>query len=192
MYKKKRVSPLLRATGIIGVVAALVTGVTYAALQSQATLTDNTISSGTASLLINNTENATAEGATDTGFNFTGVIPGGASSNSHNFTLHNTGTTPLKINVGMPALPTWTVTPSGSVDNTKVTLNITCTGPSLTLNTTVQTAWFSTAPMTGTLGAGETASCTANVSMDAAAFTGSNAASSNFNLIFTGTAAVAS
>lgn len=188
MYKKHKVNPLLRATGVIGVVAAMVTGVTFAALQSQATLTDNTISSGTAELLINNTENEGVEGATDTGFNFTGAIPGGAASNSHNFTLHNTGTTPLTINVGMPALPTWTVTPSGSVDNTKVALNITCTGPSLSVAATVQNIWFSTAAMSGTLGVGETASCTAKVTMDAAAFTGTSASSSTFNLVFTGTA----
>ena len=180
-------NPMVRAVAVIGIVAGLTTAVTFAVLQSQATLTSNTISSGTAGLLVNNTANDTPEGATDTGFNFTGVVPGGSASDSHSFTLHNTGTAPLTIKVGMPALPTWTVTPSGTVDNTKVALNINCTGPTLTLADTVQNIWFSNSTMAGTLGVGETANCSANITMDAAAFTGESASSTVFDLTFTGT-----
>jgi hypothetical protein len=180
-------NPMTRAVMVIASIAALVTGVTFAALQSQATLTDNTIASGTAGLLINNTENGGDEGATDTGFLFAGVVPGGSASDSHTFTLHNTGTTPMTIKVGMPALPTWTVTPSGTVDNTKVAVNINCTGPTLALADTVQNIWFSNSTMSGTLAPNETAVCSANITMDAAAFTGEKATANNFDLTFTGT-----
>lgn len=43
--KINRISPIARAILVIGVVAALVTGVTFAALQNTATLTNNTINS---------------------------------------------------------------------------------------------------------------------------------------------------
>lgn len=192
MLSIRKINPLARAIGIIGAVMALVTGVTYAALQSQATLTDNTISSATADLQIDNMENngtnPQAFSDTDTGFAFTGVVPGGSASNSHSFQLKNNGTTPMTIKVGMPALPTWVVSPSGTVDNSKVMLNITCTGPTLTYNDFVQTIWSTGSSMSGTLGAGEVTACTTNVTMDSDAFTGESAASSTFNLIFTGTA----
>lgn len=52
MRKMRSISPLFQAVGVVGVVAGLATGVTFAALSSQATLTNNTISSASANLLI--------------------------------------------------------------------------------------------------------------------------------------------
>ncbi len=50
--KIPRINPALRAVGVISAVVVLVGGVTYAALQSSATLTNNTIAAADASLLL--------------------------------------------------------------------------------------------------------------------------------------------
>lgn len=184
-------SPIVRAVGVIGVVAALVTSVTYAALQSQATLTNNTISSATAGLSVNNTDDAAPGGATDVGFAFTGVVPGGASSSVGNFTLANDGTSDLDISVAVPTLPTWVVTPSGTVDNTKVTVAISCTAGSVTFAGSATLSSMNAGPVDltgGQLAQGQTATCTASISMAADAFTGSSATATDFDFVFTGTA----
>lgn len=76
-----RISPLARAILVIGAVTALVTGVTFAALQNTATLTNNTInsiSSENDGLLVDSDNNNTF-GKTDQGFAFHNINPGGSS-----------------------------------------------------------------------------------------------------------------
>jgi hypothetical protein len=99
MVLAQKISPLVRAVAVIGSVAALVSGVTFAALQSQATLTDNTISSATAGLVVNNqVGNDTTFSPAEPGFAFTNLIPGTASD-AKPFQLRNSGTVPLDVYV---------------------------------------------------------------------------------------------
>jgi hypothetical protein len=87
----RSINPVLRAVGIISAVAILVSGVTFAALQSQVTLTDNTISTaGAVGLQIDNLENETGPGTTDRGFEFADLVPGGGFSEAQQFALSNT------------------------------------------------------------------------------------------------------
>lgn len=194
MLNIRKINPAARAIGTVGAVVALAGGVTFAALQSQATLTGNTIASASATLLVSSTPACGAATGTfthsETGFAFTGLVPGGADSGAKNFCLKNTGTDNMTMNVVIPSLPTWTVTPSGSVDNSKVNLAFSCTGAGGTFSVTdnVNDIWFNTANLSGgTLNAGTTDACTVTASMTSSAFTGESASSTTFNLTFTGT-----
>lgn len=194
MQSLRSISPIVRAIGVIGAVAILVTSITYAALQSQATLTNNTIASATALLEVDNTDDAgSGFGGTDVGYAFTGIIPGGAGSNVGNFQLKNSSDTgvDMSVSVQVPTLPTWTVLPSGTVDDSKVTVDISCSDTDAIVYGVSDTlANINAAPveLTGdTLAAGDTATCTVSVSMDADAFSGTSASSDNFDFEFTGT-----
>lgn len=184
-----KLNPVVRATGIIGATAALVTGVTFAALSSSATLTQNTIASATANLEIDNVDEGVETGlSTDQGFAFTGVVPGGTGSNTGNFTLTNTGTAGLTVKVKSPAGPTWV---GGSVNDAKVHVNISCTG-GLTASITPSITDLLTGDgvaVGGTLAAASTATCTAQVTMESDAFTGTGVSTNptGFDLVFTGT-----
>lgn len=104
--KLKKLSPIARAVGVMGATTALVTGVTFAALQNTATLTGNTINSSIDGLLVDSDGNGSF-GTTDQGFAFTSVAPGG-ESDSKTFKLKNTTDTVMDVNVqvtGESALP---------------------------------------------------------------------------------------
>lgn len=101
-----RISPLARAILVIGAVAALVTGVTFAALQNTATLTNNTITSEVDGLLVDS-DGDDSFGTTDEGFAFTNIAPGG-TSDPKAFKLKNETNGPLEVNVqviGEASLP---------------------------------------------------------------------------------------
>ena len=190
MQSIRSISPVVRAVGVIGAVAILVTSITYAALQSQVTLTNNTIASASTDLQINNTDNGGTFVDTDTGFAFTGAVPGGAESSVGNFQLKNNGTADMNITVKVPTLPTWTVSPAGPVDNSKVTVKLSCTDANETYTVTKSLTDLNAAAVTfatGSLAAGDTATCTAKIAMAVDAFTGESANASNFTFEFTGT-----
>src|SRR6266545_1083516 len=120
------INPVVRATVVIGAVAALVTGVTFAALQSQATLTDNTIASATAALQVNNTDDATnGLGSTDVGFAFSDLLPGADYGPAKHFSLKNNGTADLKVTVKATGTTT-----TGTIDKAKVHIKFTNTDTS--------------------------------------------------------------
>jgi predicted ribosomally synthesized peptide with SipW-like signal peptide len=130
-------NPIARAIAIFGAVAVLVTGVTYAALTSSATLTGNTITSANSSLLI---YDGTTFASTANGFDVTGLIPGQGSDENFVY-LKNAGDTDLKVTVSSdtPVAP-----PAGygftGWENLKVTIkdyDPTCVG-NATVNTTMQ------------------------------------------------------
>lgn len=122
MQIAQRINPVMRAILVIGAVAALVTSVTLAALQSQATLTDNSISSATAGLLVDGSDENTTPTASEAGFNFENLIPGAEYSAPETFMLSNTGSAPLSITVySTPG------TSSEVVDKNKVHVKITNT-----------------------------------------------------------------
>ena len=184
-------SPVVRAIGVIGAVAVLVTSITYAALQSQATLTDNTIDSATANLDVATSDGSTCGtfGDTAAGVGFTGVVPGGSDSDDEYFCLKNSGAdTSLDLSVMSEAV-TWPVTDDlgSGVDNGEVTLNISCDNGG-TLSATIASLEAGDEAFTGgTLAPSAETLCTAYVSMTSAAFSGSSASSDMFDLTFTGT-----
>lgn len=96
---KKRafsINPVLRSVGVMSAVAVLVGGVTFAALQSRATLTDNTISSASANLLVDGNNDGTFS-EKEPGFAFTDIVPGVTPSEAQQFALQNNGDTDLGI-----------------------------------------------------------------------------------------------
>jgi hypothetical protein len=101
-------SPVVRAVGVIGAVSVLATSVTFAAMQSTATLAENTVASGTADLVIDsNTGAGFDDNFTDNeqGFNFVGIIPGVTDSTVGSIKLRNAGDTTLDVKVAVPAAP---------------------------------------------------------------------------------------
>jgi hypothetical protein len=90
------VSPVLKSVGVISAVAVLVGGVTFAALQSRATLADNTISSASAGLLVDANDDGQFN-EEEQGFAFKDIVPGVTPSEAHAFELQNNGETNLKI-----------------------------------------------------------------------------------------------
>lgn len=92
-----------RAVGSVGAVVALAGGITYAALTSNtATLSDSTISTGTASLKIYDFE-AGAFQEEAPGFQITNLVPGTGVTES--FYLQNDGDAPLTVTAKVPTLP---------------------------------------------------------------------------------------
>lgn len=124
------INPLARAIGVFSAVAVLASGATFAALQSQATLTDNTIQSATADLHVNNLENGGEYGETDTGFEFTGLVPGDDyQGEAQEFSLKNNGDVDLGLTIhkamGEMAIKTDENDPEpGTLDPTKVMVKI--------------------------------------------------------------------
>lgn len=193
-----QLSPLVRAFTVFGMVAALVAGVTVAALQSQATLTNNTIASATADLQVKSTGSFAAQ---DAGFAFTGVVPGGPAvpAVGNDFQLRNNGDIDLNVAASIPTAPTFSVTPSSTVDLTKVDVILDCSAGANSFSLTTDVDALVAAHGSGGVpmvpdslpfSGDDTADCTAKVQMDSDAFTGSSASSTNFNIVFTGTPVV--
>lgn len=194
LLRFRRVNPVTRAIAVFGVVATLVTGITYAALTSQATLTNNIISSASANLQVKSTGSFATQ---DAGFAFTGIVPGGPAMPlaGNAFQLRNAGDTDLDISVSVPTAPTFT---GGTVDQSKVDLVLSCsTTGGKVFSKTIDLAALVGAHGTGGIlmtpdylpqGTDNVANCTAKVQMDADAVTGSSSVSTNFfNIVFTGT-----
>jgi hypothetical protein len=192
MLNIRKVSPMARAIGTIGVVAGLATAVTFAALQSQATLTDNTISTGTASLVVSNDATCnvdTVYGPTADGFDFS-VLSGVGSSQNEHFCLKNAGDANLSTLLTTPALPTYedSNTNPVTVDNNKVHLVLSCTTTTsggISVNDPLFSVYFSGSNI-GTLNAGDVADCNVHVVLDSDAYTADHIDSTGFDLLFTG------
>lgn len=99
----RKVNPLARAIVVIGAIMTLVTGVTFAALTSSATLTGNTLGTASANadlLLWNGSEFASSA----PGFNFSGLIPG-QKSDKFDFQFKNNGNMDLNLTARVDAAP---------------------------------------------------------------------------------------
>lgn len=189
-----RAVQIARSVGVIGATATLVSGITFAALTSNAAaLTDNTVSSATASLKISD---GGPFDVTKHGFNITGLIPG-SGSGKKDFYLANTGTVPLKLTVHVPAAPPAPADGYGftGFENLKVSISNEATGGTV-LNTDMAALLAGEVALPEELAAGaqgSTANPTApghySVSYDINpdAVTGGHAGVGNFNLVFTGT-----
>lgn len=91
----RTIGPLMRAVLIIGAVAALVTSITFAALNDSVTLTGNTLSSATADL---NIWDGGAYSSTATGFTVTNLVPGTPSA-QYAFYLQNNSIFAMDVTV---------------------------------------------------------------------------------------------
>lgn len=89
-----KLNPVAKAVGVMSAVAVLVGGVTFAALSSSVTLTNNTVSGADANLQIwdGGDWNTTAPG-----FNVDDLIPGDQWSSENFFYFNNAGDTDLKV-----------------------------------------------------------------------------------------------
>jgi hypothetical protein len=123
MQRIRRINPLLRAIGIIGVVAGLTTAITFAALTSNTVaLSPNTLASATANLQIgSNTEafsNTSVAGMTAT------LVPGTTSA-PFTFFLKNNGQSDMNVTAHIP-----TVFNASAIPPSDVTLSFDCgSGP---------------------------------------------------------------
>ena len=177
-----------RAVGVISAVVVLMTGVTYAALQSpQATLTNSTISSATADLRIGTS--ATSFSSTRIGFNFVDLIPGGIAApvDGNIFYLKNYGNANLGLHISIGSIPV----NLSNVDLTKVSFVMTrldsSTVQTFTVKALVDSYINGGLSLTDSLSGSVVAEYKLQAIMSADAFTGQTAQISDLDLVFTGT-----
>lgn len=181
MRRIRLFNPVVRAIAVIASVAALATGVTFAALQSNTVaLSPNTLSAATASLAIG-AASTCPEGDTTTTPGFTNVklVPG-VQSAPVTFCLDNTG----DVDLDMFAQITTDFTGSAIPAN-QVTLNITCGTIGTVSGTLADFATFqhfATAPLSAADADGVDCSATATLN---SGFSGSGSVSS-FGINFVG------
>ncbi len=179
---------IARGVGVIGSTVALMVGVTFAALTSNpATLSNNNITSATASLKVwdGGTYNVTA-----TGFTVTGLIPGSGSGDLP-FYLQNDGDVPLNISVTVPTAPS----ASGFTgwENLKVTIKnhngsvIATSDMAALLAGNVSLNQLAAGAAGDSNTAGTPGNYTVNFDIVPASVTGSQATVGIFDLVFTGT-----
>src|SRR4051794_22881330 len=102
MKKQSNRTAIFRAIGVIAALIVIVSGVTFAALQSQQdTLTGNTIQTATANLQLST--DGTSYNNSHAGFDFTNIVPGGAAmpTAGYGFYLKNGGGTPLTLKLAV-------------------------------------------------------------------------------------------
>lgn len=104
--RRRRLLPFIRAGGIVASVAVIVSGVTFAALQSQQVkLTGNTIQTATANLLLST--DGLNYAATQPGFVFDAIVPGGPAVPVAGYPvfLKNAGGAPLALRLSVGSAP---------------------------------------------------------------------------------------
>lgn len=185
--------PLVRAAGIVSAVGLTVTGVTFAALQSQqAVLTGNTIQSATADLRIGTSSSSFA--ASRAGFSFQDLVPGGPAmpADGNTFYLKNYGSAPLALKLTVGSVPTNT----SNVDLAKVFVQLTRVDSNVTQTASLQSLIdgypANGLAITDVLSGGATGTFRVRASMAADAFSGTNATIGAIDLVFSGTAQTAS
>jgi len=185
---KKSSQPLIRALAVMGAVMAIVSGVTYAALQSQqAVLSGNTITSATADLKVS--LNGTNFTSSQTGFDFSSVIPGGPAvpAAGYTFYLKNSGTTNTQVKMGVSTAPT----NLSNIDLSKVFITIIRypggTPQTISLATLSSSYADGGTALTDVLSSGATNTYHIQASMAADAFTGAGASLGNIDFVFIGT-----
>lgn len=183
-----------RAISVVASVAIVVTGVTFAALQSQqAVLSGNTIQTASANLLIGTASATSTEFSNShSGFTFTNIVPGGPAQpvDGNSFYLKNTGTATLAIKLAVGTTPTNT----SNVDLSKVTVTITRVDTGTTQSGSLQSlidgnpsgGLSLTDPL---VPASNGVQYKLSISMSDDAFTGSSAAIGAIDFVFSGTAA---
>ncbi|HSX36750.1 MAG TPA: hypothetical protein VLG13_01345 [Patescibacteria group bacterium] len=192
MKRYQNTKPLMRAIAVMAIVGIIVTGVTFAALQSQqAVLTGNTIETATADLRVS------ADGTTYTntlaGFDFANIVPGGAAvpAAGYNFYLKNFGGTPLLLKLGVGS----TVANASNVDLSKVNVILAAVGSGAQPQTFTLAALIAANTTGGVslttpnpLMQGTQQKFAIQVSIASDAFSGSSASLGNIDFAFSGAA----
>lgn len=191
MKRTKHKTALLRAVGMVTAVVIIVSGVTFAALQSQQdTLTGNTIETATANLQLST--DGTNYSDSHAGFNFNNIVPGGQAvpTTGYPFYLKNAGGTPLSLKLAVTSLPT----NPNTVDLGKVNVLLTPVATGTPMQTfTLQSLIASSASgglaiTSGNLASGASQQFKLQVSMATDAVSGSTASLGNIDFSFSGTA----
>jgi hypothetical protein len=191
MRRFKKKLPILRAAGVVTAVVIIVSGVTFAALQSQQdTLTGNTIETATANLQLST--DGTNYSDSHSGFDFNNIVPGGQSvpTTGYPFYLKNSGGTPLSLKLAVSSTP---ANPN-SVDLSKVNVLLTPVGTGTGVQTfTLQSLIAGSssgglAITSGNLASGVSQQFKLQVSMASDAVSGSGASLGNIDFSFSGTA----
>lgn len=195
MKISKGISPVTRAIGVFSAVAVVVGGVTFAALQSSATLTDSSISTANAELQVYNFDTA-QYASTAPGFTITDLIPGSGVEKS--FYLRNNGETALNVSARVPALPGAPADGFGFSGYENVTVKITGEKCDTAVDTNLQALFDAAVALPcNALLAGEAGNSTVDgtagnydvkFDINPAVITGASAGVGNFNIVFTGTA----
>lgn len=191
---------MARAGLVLGSVSVLAVAATFA-LSSTATLTDNSISSATASLLVDGPDVDAVATASETGFTFANLIPGADYGTAQTFSLHNEGTSDLDVTVYATV-----GTLTGVLNKNKVHVKITNTTPTTPVSDEYTLAELEALfnPMPGVSDPGflpmDDTTTTPDdegvntfeiqVKMDADAVSSGSATLNDFDLVFTGTAVV--
>jgi hypothetical protein len=189
MKKQSNQTAVFRAIGVIAVLVVIVSGVTFAALQSQQdTLTGNTIQTATANLQLST--DGTSYNNSHAGFDFTNIVPGGAAvpTAGYGFYLKNGGGTPLTLKLAVTSTPT----NPDSVDLSKVSVLLTTVGSGTPIQTFSLQSLLTNGgvSLTGnSLATGTAQQYKLQVSMTTDAVSGSSASLGNIDFAFSGTAA---
>ena len=191
MKQFKNFKALTRAMGVAAAAVVVVSGVTFAALQSQQVkLTGNVIQTATANLLVS--PDGTNYSAAQSGFSFSNLVPGGQAmpANGYPFFLKNGGGTPLALKFALSSTPS----NPDAVDLNKVNVIVTPNGggspQSFTLAALISAnASGGVSILTpSALMPGASAQYTLQVSMTSDAVTSSSASLGNIDFAFTGLA----
>jgi len=191
MKLSRSINPVVRAVVVVATVGITVTGITFAALQSQsAALAGNTIETASASLQIS--KDGTTYGSSASGYDFPNIVPGGAAvpTDGNMFYLKNGGTTNLALKLSVNGQQ---VVNDPSLNLSKVWVVITApdtTTHKLTLSTLISSYSTGGTDLGFTLSAGAAGQFKVQVSMDADALSGgttSSASIKNIDLTFGGT-----
>lgn len=188
MTKSRRFKNIRRSILIATLLTGMTGGAAYAVLQSQNSLTGNTISTATASLQLS-TDN-TSFSTSKVGFDFNNIVPGGSAvpTTGYPFYLKNAGGTPLAIKFSVAGVPS----NPGGVDLGKVNVILTIVGSGTNAQSYSLQSLIDSNAAGGTLtsavplAAGTTQQYKLQVSMAADAFSGASASLGNIDFVFNG------
>lgn len=121
MHRKAFINPIVRTSVVIAILLMLLTGVTFAALQSQTKITSSNITTTNANMQIS--QNGTTFTSSVDGYNFGEIVPGGAYMPASGYAVYlkNGGGSGLAPTLAVSSTPT---NPS-NVDLTKVNIIMT-------------------------------------------------------------------
>ncbi len=185
MFPRKPKSPHIwrrPAWAVIAVV--LLAGAAFALLQTQATLTGNSVQTDSAGLLISRDGIHFSDSAP--GYAFAHIIPGFRPSQEEHLAFQNTGSAPLSLGLRMAGMPENT----DGIDLTKAAVILTPSATGVPQRFTLQSLVDTMAGLPidglGQLQPGSTADCDIQIALDADAVNGSGAALSGLDFTFTG------
>lgn len=124
IVRRRNAFPIRKTTGLVALVLIVLTGVTYAALQTQAILKNNTIQTAVANMQISTDgTNYVSSTSPSSGYAFSGLIPGGSPmpANGNPVYLKNAGTTSLSVRLSVNG----PISNPDNVDLTKVRVILT-------------------------------------------------------------------